>query len=173
MPLKHKTKEKSLTNMQFRVGLGYDVHQLVEGRKLILGGIEIPHEKGALGHSDADVLLHAICDAILGAAGKKDIGYYFPNTSSEFKDADSKILLEHVIKIVEKDGWTVNNVDATLVLEKPKINPHIDKMKAALLPILKVEDNALAIKATTSEKLGFVGNELGVQAHAVASLVKE
>lgn len=158
--------------MKIRVGLGYDVHQLAEGEELILGGIKIQSEKGTVGHSDADVLLHAICDAILGAAGKKDIGYYFPNTSSEFKNIDSKKLLAQVIQIVEQDGWKINNVDATLVLEQPKINPHIDKMKAAIAPILKTSENDISIKATTSETLGFVGAQLGVQAHAVALLIQ-
>jgi len=158
--------------MKLRVGLGYDVHQLSEGYDLFVGGIKLDSKKGAVGHSDADVLLHAICDALLGAAGKKDIGYYFPNTSSEFKNIDSKILLQKVVDIITKDGWKINNVDSTLILETPKINPHIDKMKEVLAPILKVELSEISIKATTSEKLGFVGEERGIQAHAVALLIQ-
>ena len=158
--------------MKLRVGLGYDVHQLAEGYPLYVGGILLESVKGAVGHSDADVLLHAICDALLGAAGKKDIGFYFPNTAQEFKNIDSKILLSKVVEIIEQDGWKINNVDSTLILETPKINPHIDTMKAILAPILKIDSSELSIKATTSEKLGFVGEERGIQAHAVALLIR-
>lgn len=153
--------------MKIRVGFGFDVHQLTEGRDLILGGVQIPHTKGALGHSDADVLIHAICDALLGAAGLKDIGYYFPDTSAEFKGIDSKILLQRVMDLLHERGYTVGNVDASLILEKPKIKPYIDQMREALAPILKIETNDISIKATTNEKMGYVGREEGVAAYAV------
>jgi 2-C-methyl-D-erythritol 2,4-cyclodiphosphate synthase len=159
--------------MKIRVGLGYDVHQLEEGRDLFLGGIKIPSGKGAVGHSDADVLLHAICDAILGAAGLRDIGFHFSNTDAKYKNIDSKILLAEVMRMSKSFGWQLQNIDCTLVLESPKINPHIDAMKAAILPILGVEADALSIKATTSERIGFVGREEGVCAHAVALLTKD
>lgn len=159
--------------MKIRVGLGYDVHQLEEGRDFFLGGIKIPASKGAVGHSDADVLIHAICDAILGAAGMRDIGFHFSNKDAKYKNIDSKILLTEVMRMSKSAGWNLQNVDCTLVLESPKINPHIDAMKKVLLPILGVEADALSIKATTSEKLGFVGREEGVCAHAVALLTKD
>ncbi len=158
--------------MKIKVGLGYDVHRLVEGRKLWLGGIEIPHHKGCEGHSDADVLIHAICDAILGAANLRDIGFHFPNTDKNFKDIDSKKLLAKVIELVEAKGYKIGNVDATLSLEAPKINPHIEAMQKVLAPILKVELDDISIKATTNEKLGYVGNEEGVNAWAVALIEK-
>ncbi len=154
--------------MKIRVGFGFDVHQLQEGKKLWLGGIELIHTKGATGHSDADVLIHAICDALLGAAGMRDIGFHFPNTSSEFKDIDSKILLERVMDILKKENYTIGNIDCTLVLENPKINPYIDKMKQTLAPILNIETNDISIKATTNETMGYVGREEGVCAYAVA-----
>lgn len=158
--------------MKVRIGFGFDVHQLQEGKPFWLGGIEITHTKGAVGHSDADVLIHAICDALLGAAGLRDIGHYFPNTSAEFKGIDSKLLLKKVIGLISEKGYSVGNIDATLCLEKPKINPHIDKMKAALSPILKIQEEDLSIKATTNEKLGYVGREEGVCAYAVALIQK-
>ncbi len=158
--------------MKVKVGFGFDVHQLKENIPLTIGGIQIPHHKGALGHSDADVLIHAICDALLGAAGLRDIGFYFPDTSSEFKGIDSKILLQRVIKLISEKGFTVGNVDASLCLEKPKINPHIDKMKEALAPILQIGIEDISIKATTNEKLGYVGREEGVAAYAVVLLEK-
>jgi 2-C-methyl-D-erythritol 2,4-cyclodiphosphate synthase len=158
--------------MKVRVGFGFDVHQLTEGRDLWLGGVKIDHVKGALGHSDADVLLHAICDALLGAAGLRDIGFHFPDTSGEFKNIDSKILLQRVSDLLEKEGYSVGNVDCTLVMERPKINPHIESMKAAIAPILKIELGDIAIKATTNEKLGYVGREEGVCAYAVALIQK-
>ena len=154
--------------MTFRVGFGFDTHRLVEGRELWLGGVRIDHSKGALGHSDADVLLHAICDALLGAAGLGDIGHHFPDTDARWKGADSKVLLAHVITLLHGGGWTVGNVDATLVLERPRIKPHIDAMRTALAPLLHVAPDAVSIKATTNEKLGFVGREEGVCAYAVA-----
>ncbi len=158
--------------MKIKVGFGFDVHPLQEGKELWLGGIKLNHTKGAVGHSDADVLIHAICDALLGAAGLRDIGYYFPNTSSEFKNIDSKILLKRVIELLEKKNCIVGNLDCSLVLEEPKINPHIEAMKEALAPILKIEKSDISIKATTNEKLGYVGREEGVCAYAVVLLEK-
>jgi 2-C-methyl-D-erythritol 2,4-cyclodiphosphate synthase len=151
-----------------RVGFGFDVHQLVEGRELWLGGILIPHSTGALGHSDADVLLHALCDALLGAAALGDIGQHFPDTDSRWKGADSKRLLEGVVQLLAQKDWTVGNVDCTLILERPKIIPYVPAMRQAIAPLLKVDVDAVSIKATTSEKLGYIGREEGVAAHAVA-----
>jgi 2-C-methyl-D-erythritol 2,4-cyclodiphosphate synthase len=159
--------------MKIRVGFGFDVHQLTEGRDLIIGGVQIPHSKGALGHSDADVLIHAICDALLGAAGLKDIGYYFPDTSAEFKGIDSKILLQRVMDLLGERGYRVGNVDASLILEKPKIKPHIDQMRATLAPILKIGTDDISIKATTNEKMGYVGREEGIAAYAVCLIEKD
>ncbi|HPJ52061.1 MAG: 2-C-methyl-D-erythritol 2,4-cyclodiphosphate synthase [Flavobacteriales bacterium] len=156
----------------FRIGYGYDVHRLVEGRDLWLGGVKVPAEKGALGHSDADVLLHAICDALLGAAGSGDIGTHFPDTDAAWKDADSRDLLRRVKEIISADGWTVGNVDATLVLEKPKIKPHVSAMRETIAGILDIDLSAVGIKATTNEGMGFVGRGEGVCAHAVALLVR-
>lgn len=158
--------------MKIRVGFGFDVHQLKEGKELWLGGIRHEHTKGAVGHSDADVLIHAICDALLGAAGLRDIGFHFPDTSAEFRGIDSKILLKRVMTLLKEKGYTIGNVDCTLVLEKPKINPHIDAMKQALTPILEIEAEDIAIKATTNENMGYVGREEGVCAYAVALLQK-
>ncbi len=153
-----------------RVGFGYDVHRLVEGRELWLGGVLIPHSTGALGHSDADVLLHAVCDALLGAAGAGDIGQHFPDTDPAWKNADSKVLLSSVMKIIGDQGWSVGNVDCTLVLERPKIMPHAPAMRKVIASILAVGEDAVGIKATTNEKMGFVGREEGVCAYAVALL---
>lgn len=158
--------------MTFRIGLGFDTHQLVVGRELWLGGVRIDHEKGALGHSDADVLLHAVCDALLGAAGLGDIGHHFPDTDARWKGADSKVLLKQVVELLGAQGWAVGNVDCTLLLERPKIKPHVEAMRQAIAPILHVEANAVSIKATTNEKLGFVGREEGVCAYAVALINK-
>ena len=158
--------------MKIRVGFGFDVHQLKEGKDLWLGGIKLSHTKGAVGHSDADVLIHAICDALLGAAGMRDIGFHFPDTSSEFKGIDSKILLERVSQLLKKEGYSIGNIDCTLVLEQPKINPHIDEMKKTLASILNVEVNDIGIKATTNEKMGYVGREEGVCAYAVVLIQK-
>ncbi len=158
--------------MKVRVGFGFDVHQLKEGKDLWLGGIKLSHTKGAVGHSDADVLIHAICDALLGAAGMRDIGFHFPDTSSEFKGIDSKILLDRVNKLLKKEGYSIGNIDCTLVLEQPKINPYIDEMKKTLASILNVEVNDIGIKATTNEKMGYVGREEGVCAYAVALIQK-
>ncbi|MBR0334821.1 MAG: 2-C-methyl-D-erythritol 2,4-cyclodiphosphate synthase [Bacteroidales bacterium] len=159
--------------MNIRVGQGYDVHRLVEGRALFLGGIEIPHEKGLLGHSDADVLIHAICDALLGAAALRDIGYHFPDTSAQFKGIDSKILLQKTIDLLAEKGWHLVNVDATICAERPKINPHIPAMKACLAPLMKVDEDDVSIKATTTEKLSFVGREEGMAALAVVLIEKD
>lgn len=159
--------------MKIRVGFGFDVHQLKDGLSFTLGGITIPHTKGALGHSDADVLIHAICDALLGAAGLRDIGHYFPDTSSEFKGIDSKILLARVMLLLEERNYSIGNIDATLCLEKPKINPFIEQMKSTLAPIMKINIEDFSIKATTNEKMGFVGREEGVAAYAVALIEKK
>lgn len=156
--------------MRFRVGFGFDVHQLTEGRDLIVGGVKIPHSKGALGHSDADVLIHAICDALLGAAGLKDIGTYFPDTSSEFKGIDSKLLLERVVELLSQKGFSIGNVDSSLVLEKPKIKPYIDLMRNTLAPVLRIHVDEISIKATTNEKMGFIGREEGIAAYAVCMI---
>ncbi|HEU4719230.1 MAG TPA: 2-C-methyl-D-erythritol 2,4-cyclodiphosphate synthase [Bacteroidia bacterium] len=156
----------------FRIGFGFDVHPLVAGRPLWLGGIRIESEKGCDGHSDADVLLHAICDALLGAAGLRDIGFHFPNTDAAFKNIDSKILLEKTIALLKEKGWSVGNVDATLVMERPKISPHIPAMVKTIASIMKVEENCVSIKATTNEKLGYVGSENGANAYAVALVTK-
>jgi 2-C-methyl-D-erythritol 2,4-cyclodiphosphate synthase len=158
--------------MKVRVGFGFDVHRLSEGRDCILGGIHIQHNKGPLGHSDADVLIHAICDALLGAAGLRDIGFHFPDTSAEFKSIDSKILLARVVTLLRDKGFSIGNIDSTLVLENPKINPHIDAMKEALSKVLGIDADDIAIKATTNEKLGFIGREEGVTAYAVALISK-
>jgi 2-C-methyl-D-erythritol 2,4-cyclodiphosphate synthase len=151
-----------------RVGFGFDVHQLVEGRELWLGGVLVPHTVGALGHSDADVLLHAVCDALLGAVALGDIGQHFPDSDARWKGADSKVLLKAVVALLHERGWVVGNVDATLVLEKPKIMPHVPAMRATMAPLLGVEEDAVSIKATTNEKMGYVGRQEGVCAYAVA-----
>ncbi len=158
--------------MKVKVGFGFDVHQLKEGKDLWLGGIKLDAVKGAVGHSDADVLIHAICDALLGAAGMRDIGYHFPDTSGEFKGIDSKILLARVVELLKKENYSIGNIDCSLVLEKPKINPHIETMKQTLAPILGVDITDIGIKATTNEKLGYVGREEGVCAYAVAWIQK-
>ena len=150
-----------------RIGYGIDFHQLVEGRDLVIGGITIPHTKGALGHSDADVLLHAICDALLGAACLGDIGVHFPDTSSEFKNIDSKILLARVKELITAEGYSIVNIDASLCLEKPKIKPYIPAMQESIASILGIGLRDISIKATTNETMGFVGREEGLVAHAV------
>ncbi|MEO5584531.1 MAG: 2-C-methyl-D-erythritol 2,4-cyclodiphosphate synthase [Flavobacteriales bacterium] len=158
--------------MNIRTGFGYDSHRLVEGRPFMLGGIEIPHDKGGLGHSDADVLLHAICDALLGAVALGDIGLHFPDTEVAWKDADSRKLLAHVVKLLREKGWTVGNMDCTVVLEKPKLRPHVDAMRAAVAELLGTELDAVSVKASTNEKMGFVGREEGVCAYAIVLVVK-
>lgn len=150
-----------------RIGHGLDVHQLVEGRKCIIGGVEIPHEKGLLGHSDADVLLHAICDALLGAAGLGDIGLHFPDTAAQYKDADSRVLLRQVCELIKKSGYIVGNVDATIVAQAPKMAPHIQQMCANISTDCGVEVSCINVKATTTELLGFAGRGEGIVAHAV------
>jgi len=154
--------------MNLRVGLGFDVHQLSEGYPLYLGGIKLEHEKGAVGHSDADVLIHAICDALLGAANMSDIGFHFPNTDERFRGIDSKKLLAEVIEKIKTKNYSVVNIDATLVLERPKINPHVAAMQKALSEVMHISTEDISIKATTNEKLGFIGREEGVTAYAVA-----
>lgn len=154
--------------MKIRVGMGYDVHQLVEGKDLWLGGVKLEHSKGLSGHSDADALIHAICDALLGAAGMRDIGHHFPNTDNRFKGIDSKLLLAETVKLIGERGFVIGNVDATLVIEAPKVNPHIDAMKHALAPIMNISIEDIGIKATTNETMGFVGRQEGVAAYAVA-----
>ncbi len=154
--------------MKIRIGFGFDVHQLLEGKALWMGGIKIPSPKGAVGHSDADVLIHAICDALLGAAGMRDIGFHFPDTSQEFKGIDSKILLAQVVELLKKENYSIGNIDCTLVLENPKINPHVDSMKKTLAAIMNIDIKDIGIKATTNEKMGYVGREQGVCAYAVA-----
>ncbi len=156
------------TPQTFRIGLGYDVHQLVTGRPLWLGGILIPHTHGLLGHSDADVLIHAICDALLGAANLRDIGHHFPPSSSEFKDIDSKILLARTMTLVRQAGYELGNIDATVCAEQPKINPHIPAMQQTLARVMEVDAGRISIKATTTEHLGFTGREEGISAYAVA-----
>jgi len=156
----------------YRTGIGFDVHALAEDRLLIIGGVYIPHQKGLLGHSDADVLLHAICDAILGAAGLRDIGFHFPNTSDEFKDADSRNLLSDVMTLISEKGYQVGNIDATLVSEVPKISPYISQIKASIASLCNLEDDEVGVKATTSETVGFVGRKEGIEAYAVVLLEK-
>lgn len=151
-----------------RIGFGYDVHQLVEGRKLIVGGVEIPHVKGLLGHSDADVLIHAVCDALLGAANLGDIGHLFPDTDNAYLGIDSKILLSRVMEVLDENGYKLGNIDCTLCAQRPKIAPHIPAMKTAMAKAMLCEESAISIKATTTEHLGFVGKEEGMSAYAVA-----
>lgn len=157
----------------FRIGMGYDVHKLVEGRKLVLGGIEIPHTVGLLGHSDADVLIHAICDALLGAANMRDIGYHFPDTSASTLGMDSKVILAKVIDLIATNGYKVGNIDATVCAERPKINPHVPAMKACLAHVMGCDEDQVSIKATTTERLGFTGREEGMSAYAVALITNE
>lgn len=154
-----------------RIGYGIDYHQLVEGRDLFIGGVKIPHDKGALGHSDADVLLHAICDALLGALALGDIGTHFPDTSAEFKDIDSKILLARTYELVKAEGYRVGNIDATLCLEAPKIKPFVPQMQEVIAGILGITVKDVSIKATTTEKMGFVGRKEGLVAHAVVNVL--
>lgn len=158
--------------MKVRVGFGYDVHQLVEGRDLILGGIKIEHDKGLLGHSDADVLLHAVCDALLGAANMRDIGYHFPDTSVDTQGIDSKIILRKTIDLLATKGYKVGNIDATICAERPKLNPYVPAMKACMAQIIGCDEDDISIKATTTEKLGFTGREEGMAAYAVCLIEK-
>ena len=157
-----------------RIGFGYDVHQLVTGRPLFLGGIEIPHTHGLLGHSDADVLIHAICDAILGAANMRDIGYHFPPVKgNEFENIDSKILLQKTISLIAEKGYTVGNIDATICAEQPKLNPHIPAMQQTLARCMNIDPDCVSIKATTTETLGFTGRKEGISAYAVVLIEKK
>jgi 2-C-methyl-D-erythritol 2,4-cyclodiphosphate synthase len=152
--------------VKFRIGHGIDIHRMVDGHPFWLGGIKIDHVSGAFGHSDADVLIHAICDALLGSLALGDIGVHFPDTDARFKGIDSKILLREVVSLIKKKGYSINNVDCTLLLERPKIKPYIPFMKEVLCPILEIDDDALSIKATTNESMGYVGRGEGVCAHA-------
>lgn len=158
--------------MKIRVGMGYDVHRLDEGEPFWLGGIEVEHSKGAVGHSDADVLIHVICDALLGAANMRDIGYHFADTDPQFKGIDSKILLKDVVKLISDKGFSIANIDSTLCLQQPKINPYIPNMKKVLSEVMGIEEEDLSIKATTTEKLGFVGRQEGVSAYCVVLITK-
>ncbi len=153
-----------------RIGHGYDVHRLVEGRRLILGGVEVPHTLGLLGHSDADVLTHAVMDALLGAAGLGDIGRHFPDTDPAYAGADSLKLLDYVVELLEAQGWKVGNVDATILAQRPKLAPHLEQMRENLAARMKVKPEQVNVKATTEEKLGFTGAEEGIAAHAVCLL---
>ena len=158
--------------MKIRVGLGFDVHQLVEGRELWLGGIRLEHEKGLLGHSDADVLIHAICDALLGAANMRDIGFHFPDTAGEFKDVDSKILLKRTVGLIATKGYRVGNIDATICAERPKLKAHIPAIQEKLAEVMETDTDDVSIKATTTEKLGFTGREEGISAYATVLIEK-
>ena len=164
--------ENKMIMPQFRIGCGYDVHKLVEDRKLIICGIEIPYEKGLLGHSDADVALHALMDALLGAAAMGDIGKHFPDTDERFKGADSMQLTLHVKKLLQEAGWLVNNVDVTIIAQRPKLASYIAAMRTNAARVLDVAEDAVNVKATTTEKLGFTGRGEGIAAEAVASIVK-
>ena len=159
--------------MKIRVGFGYDVHRLVEGRELWLGGIKLEHTLGLLGHSDADVLIHALCDALLGAANMRDIGYHFPDTSANFKGIDSKILLADTMKLIRDKGYEFGNADITVAAERPKLNPHIEEMKACLAHVMQVDVEDISIKATTTEKLGFTGRQEGMAAYATVLISKD
>ncbi len=159
--------------MNIRVGMGYDVHQLVEGRDLWLGGIKIAHTKGLLGHSDADVLIHAICDALLGAANMRDIGFHFPDTSDETLNMDSKLILDRTMHLIQSRGYKLGNIDATICAERPKINPHVPAMKQCLAQVMHTDEDNISIKATTTEHLGFTGREEGISAYATVLIYKE
>jgi len=158
--------------MKIRVGMGFDVHQLKAGEDFWLGGIKVDHTKGAVGHSDADVLIHTICDALLGAANLRDIGFHFADTDAKYKGIDSKILLKDVVKLIKDKGYAIGNIDSTICLQQPKINPHIPEMKRVLAEVMQIDVEDLSIKATTTERLGFVGREDGVSAYAVVLIQK-
>ncbi len=159
--------------MRIRVGFGYDVHRLVEGRELWMGGIKIDHSLGLLGHSDADVLLHAVCDALLGAANMRDIGYHFPDTAAETDGMDSKIILRDTVALIATKGYRLGNIDATICAERPKMNPHIPAMKRCMAEIIGCEEEDISIKATTTERLGFTGREEGISAYATVLIEKD
>jgi len=158
--------------MKIRVGFGFDVHQLVEGRPLWLGGILLEHEKGLLGHSDADVLIHTICDALLGAANMRDIGYHFPDTGTEFKDVDSKLLLRRTVELISEKGYQIGNIDATICAERPKLKAYIPQMQEKLAEVMGIDPDDISIKATTTEQLGFTGREEGISAYATVLIEK-
>lgn len=158
--------------MKIRVGFGYDVHALVPDRELWLGGVRIEHEKGLLGHSDADVLIHAICDALLGAADMRDIGFHFPDTAAQYAGIDSKVLLRETMRLLREGGYELGNIDATVAAERPKLNPHIPEMKRVLAAVLQVDEGDISIKATTTEKLGFTGRQEGIAAYATVLIQK-
>lgn len=158
--------------MKIRVGFGFDVHALVEDRELWLGGIKLEHEKGLLGHSDADVLIHAVCDAILGAANMRDIGYHFPDTAGEFKNIDSKILLAQTVDLIRGKGYEIGNIDATICAERPKLKAHIPAMQETMAKVMGIDIDDISIKATTTEKLGFTGREEGISAYATVLISK-
>ncbi|MXV17505.1 2-C-methyl-D-erythritol 2,4-cyclodiphosphate synthase [Hufsiella ginkgonis] len=158
--------------MKIRVGFGFDVHQLKEGHPFIMGGVKLEHASGAYGHSDADVLVHAICDALLGAANLRDIGYHFPNTDDRWKGISSLILLQECISLLAQKGWTVGNIDAMICLEAPKLNPHVPAMKQNIAKAAGIDEDDISIKATTNEKMGFIGREEGVVAYAVCLIQK-
>ena len=159
--------------MKIRTGFGFDVHKLVEGRELWMGGIKLEHSLGLLGHSDADVLIHAICDALLGAANMRDIGYHFPDTSADTLDIDSKILLRKTMDLIATKGYRLGNIDATICAERPKMNPHIPAMKECLAKVMACDVDDISIKATTTEKLGFTGREEGISAYATVLITKD
>lgn len=159
--------------MKIRVGFGFDVHALVEGRELWLGGIKLEHEKGLLGHSDADVLIHAVCDAILGAANMRDIGYHFPDTAGEFKNIDSKILLARTVGLIREKGYEIGNIDTTICAERPKLKAHIPAMQETMAKVMGIDIDDISIKATTTEKLGFTGREEGISAYATVLISKQ
>lgn len=154
----------------FRIGFGYDVHQLGEGHKLVIGGIEVPHSRGSIGHSDGDVLIHAICDAMLGALNLRDIGFHFPDTKAELKGIDSKIILKKTMQLIREKGYDIGNIDTTICLQKPRLLSHIPLMQEALAKVMEISQQKIAIKATTTERLGFVGVEQGISAYAVVLL---
>ena len=158
--------------MKIRVGQGYDVHRREEGRDFWLGGIKVPHTHGAVGHSDADIACHVICDALLGAANMRNIGYHFSDKDPQWKGVDSKILLARVMEMIREAGWEVNNIDVTIILQIPKLNPHIPEMKRVLAEVMKIDEEDLSIKATTSEHIGFVGRGEGIAAQCVALIMK-
>lgn len=162
-----------MSKIDIRIGQGIDFHQLFAGYDLMIGGIKIPHEKGSVGHSDADVLLHVICDAMLGALSLGDIGKHFPDTDPAYKGIDSKILLKETYQLIKKSGYELVNLDSTVCLQQPKLRPHIDSMKSAIATVLSVNVNQVSIKATTTEKMGYVGREEGIEAHAVVLLTKK
>lgn len=162
-----------MTVMKFRIGHGYDVHALGDGLRLVLGGVEIPHTKGCIAHSDGDVLIHAICDALLGAVAEGDIGKHFPDTSDEFKGIDSRLLLQRVVGLLSEKGYAIGNIDSTIAMQRPKLRPYIDAMRAEIAKAAGIDTDCVSVKATTTERLGFEGEERGVSATAVALVYRE